>query len=96
VRSFVPHESGIDPIAALPSYLTNVCCLRQVGHDAAIAEATLLTRSGHRGGYQIALQKRLDATYSITSSAVASSVGGTSTPSVLAVLRLMTSSNLVG
>ncbi len=40
--------------------------------------------------------KRLDATYSITSSAVASSVGGTSTPSVLAVLRLMTSSNLVG
>ena len=44
VRSFVPHESGIDPIAALPSYLTNVCCLRQVGHDAAIAEATLLTQ----------------------------------------------------
>ena len=35
-------------------------------------------------------------TYSITSSARASSVGGTSRPSALAVLRLMTSSNLVG
>jgi hypothetical protein len=35
-------------------------------------------------------------TYSITSSARASSVGGTSTPSALAVLRLMTNSNLVG
>ena len=33
--------------------------------------------------------------YSITSSAMASSVGGTSRPSVLAVLRLITSSNLV-
>src|SRR5947209_14500373 len=34
--------------------------------------------------------------YSITSSARASSVGGTSRPSALAVLRLMTSSNFVG
>jgi hypothetical protein len=34
--------------------------------------------------------------YSITSSARASSVGGTSRPSVFAVLRLITSSNLVG
>src|SRR5262249_34271864 len=34
--------------------------------------------------------------YSITSSAFASSVRGTSRPSALAVLRLMTSSNLVG
>ena len=36
------------------------------------------------------------ASYSITSSARASSVGGTLRPSALAVLRLMTSSNLVG
>jgi hypothetical protein len=36
------------------------------------------------------------ASYSITSSTRASSVGGTSRPSALAVLRLMTSSNLVG
>src|SRR5258705_9566869 len=35
-------------------------------------------------------------THSITSSARASSVGGTVRPSALAVLRLMTSSNLVG
>ena len=34
--------------------------------------------------------------YSITSSARASSVGGTSRPMALAVLRLMTSSNLIG
>src|SRR5262249_62147509 len=34
--------------------------------------------------------------HSITSSARASSVGGTSRPSALAVLRLITSSNLVG
>lgn len=34
--------------------------------------------------------------YSITSSARASSVGGISTPSARAVLRLMTNSNLVG
>src|SRR5262249_53679677 len=36
------------------------------------------------------------ARHSITSSARASSVGGTSRPSVLAVFRLITSSNLVG
>jgi hypothetical protein len=34
--------------------------------------------------------------YSITSSARASSVGGTSRPSALAILRLMTSTNLTG
>jgi hypothetical protein len=33
--------------------------------------------------------------YSITSSAIASSVGGTVSPSVFAVLRLITSSSLV-
>src|SRR6516164_8962250 len=36
-----------------------------------------------------------DRSYSITSSARASSVGGTSRPSAFAVLRLITSSNLV-
>ena len=40
--------------------------------------------------------RTLRQTYSITSSARASSVGGMSRPSALAVLRLMTSSNLVG
>jgi hypothetical protein len=37
-----------------------------------------------------------DSRYSITSSAPASSCGGIASPSVLAVLRLMTSSNLLG
>src|SRR6516225_2160550 len=40
--------------------------------------------------------ERAAAAHSITSSARASSVGGTSRPSALAVIRLMTSSNLVG
>src|SRR5256885_1005526 len=39
--------------------------------------------------------ERAAATHSITSSARASSVGGTSRPSALAVCRLMTNSNLV-
>jgi hypothetical protein len=42
------------------------------------------------------LQRSKDRPYSITSSARASSVGGTSRPSVLAVVRLMIRSNLVG
>src|SRR5262249_24929816 len=39
--------------------------------------------------------ERAPPNHSITSSAMASSVGGTSTPSSLAVCRLMTNSNLV-
>ena len=38
----------------------------------------------------------ISSPYSINSSAVASSLSGTVTPSALAVLRLITSSNLVG
>jgi hypothetical protein len=51
--------------------------------------------SGHR---RRAAEQRdeLAAYHSITSSAMASSVGGTSRPSALAVLRLMTRSYLVG
>jgi hypothetical protein len=55
-----------------------------------------MTQSGPRGGCQFERNKRLDAAYSIISSAMASSVGGMSRPSVLAVLRLIISSNLVG
>src|SRR4029079_16899639 len=40
--------------------------------------------------------QQTDGAYSITSSARASSVGGTVMPSALAVLRLMTNSNFVG
>ena len=58
------------------------CCARAAsGHAAAAPPSSVMnSRRSH----------------SITSSARASSVGGTSRPSALAVLRLMTSSNLVG
>ena len=47
-------------------------------------------------GCQFAMQQTSRRAYSITSSASARSVGGMLMPSVWAVLRLMTSSNLVG
>ena len=58
------------------------CCARAAsGHAAAAPPSSVMnSRRSH----------------SITSSARASSVGGTSRPSALAVLRLMTSSYLVG
>ena len=42
------------------------------------------------------MRRSKTALYSITSSALASSEGGTVRPSALAVLRLITNSNLVG
>ena len=58
------------------------CCARAASGHAAAAPPSSVMNS-----------RRL---HSITSSARASSVGGTSRPSALAVLRLMTSSYLVG
>jgi hypothetical protein len=61
--------------------------------------AQIIRRSAcERSWHQVALYLRYaqGPLYSITSSARASRVGGTSRPSVLAVLRLMTNSNLVG
>jgi hypothetical protein len=59
----------------------STCCARAArGHAAAPPSSVMNSCRFH----------------SITSSARASSVGGTSTPSALAVGRLMTSSNLVG
>ena len=49
-----------------------------------------------RGAISDQMQRNKIRAYSITSSARASSVGGTSRPSAFAVLRLITSSNLVG
>jgi hypothetical protein len=54
------------------------------GHPSAQSKCPLWPNRRHRLGY------------SITSSARARSVGGTSMPSVLAVFRLTTSSNVVG
>jgi hypothetical protein len=60
------------------------------------ASSSLIPISGRKGG---AAEKRDEIAalhHSMTSSARASSIGGTSRPSALAVLRLITSSNLVG
>src|SRR5262249_41686771 len=53
-------------------------------------------REGPRRSCAAEQRYELAALHSITSSARASSVGGTSRPSALAVLRLITSSNFVG
>src|SRR5262249_10844926 len=58
----------------------------------------LLLRSRHNRPHRRTTEQRdeLAAPHSITSSARASSVGGTSRPSAFAVIRFMTRSNLVG
>src|SRR6516162_3386380 len=53
------------------------------------------TTSGHAAGRAAEQRDELAPPHSITSSARASSVGGTSMPSALAVCRLITNSNLV-
>src|SRR5262249_28512033 len=54
-----------------------------------------ITRRGNRR-HAAEQRDELASVHSITSSARASSVGGTSMPSALAVIKLMTKSNLVG
>ena len=63
---------------------SNVRFTPESGHVQCTGSCPLCANSGH------------SATQSITSSARATNVGGTMRPSVLAVLRLMTKSNLVG
>src|ERR1700675_176393 len=58
---------------------------RIVSYDVASAELSPADRASFAGAF----------TYSITSSAMASSVGGTVRPSIRAVWALMTSSNLL-
>src|SRR6476619_933388 len=58
--------------------------------------ALLRARRDRPSGRTAEQGDELAASHSITSSARASSVGGTSRPSALAVLRLTTRSNLVG
>src|SRR5262249_49208908 len=65
--------------------------------DAPHSLALLRARRERPRGRRAAEQRdKIAALHSITSSARASSVGGISRPSALAVLRLMTSSYLVG
>src|SRR5262249_38005 len=60
-------------------------------------DGRLVGSRGERARRRAAEQRdELAASHSITSSASASSVGGMSKPSALAVTRLTTSSNLVG
>src|SRR5262249_28088677 len=77
--------------------------LRNVGEVVRLIDepgqaARLLRARGERqrGRGAAESQDELAAVHSITSSARASNVGGTSRPSALAVLRLMSSSYLVG
>src|SRR6516165_6997132 len=74
--------------------------IRQSGIDEADhrhCRLLLRARRERPRGYRAAEQRdERAAVHSITSSAVASSVGGRSSPSALAVLRLITNSNLVG
>src|SRR5262249_1973904 len=72
-----------------PVHLTMSALPPQSGQSADMLGCPLSAKSGcEQSRNKVAL-------YSITSSARASSVGGTSMPSALAVPRLMTSSNLV-
>jgi hypothetical protein len=63
---------------------SNVRCYSNSGQTQARSDCPLCANSGH------------GAIHSITSSARASNVGGTVRPSALAVLRLITSTYLVG
>ena len=91
-----------NPIAAGPPKCPDaslkfriVCCCRQEHADAPYR---LLRPCDKRPRSRRAAEQRdeLAPPHSITSSARASSVGGTSRPRALAVLRLMASSNFVG
>src|SRR5262249_5952160 len=73
---------------------------RRLAHEHADAPHPLrllrARREWPRGGRAGEQRDELASLHSITSSARASSVGGTVRPSTLAVVRLITSSNLVG
>ena len=84
-RNHVRFGSKAD-IAAPP---TNVRFTPKSGHPPTRLECPLCAKSGHYAAQQ---KER----YSITSSARATNDGGTSRPSILAVVRLIMKSNLVG
>ena len=75
----------------------------RLGHSRRVADvqdgsALSSTAEGRAVGrrFSTVLEAEIDWLHSITSSAAASSVAGTVRPRVLAVLRLITSSNFVG
>jgi hypothetical protein len=104
--SAVGHFRQIDPLPTLsasplrsdrvrtfaPQRIDAVCVSSSGGKFVTRRFQTFATKSATSG----LMQRSKRRCYSITSSARASSIGGTSRPSALAVLRLMTRSNLVG
>ena len=61
-----------------------------------VGASCALAATGHTTANTAQQRDELPAPHSITSSARARHIGGTSMPSAFAALRLMTSSNLVG
>src|SRR5215469_10719710 len=88
-------------ISELPHALSKAFQVRLEGLRGSGAQntddryAALLSASHHRPKRNANERDELAPPHSITSSARASRVGGTTSPNVLAVCRLMTSSNLV-
>ena len=88
-----PHSACGTAAAPLPA----ISCLGAFRPPAARARGEVRHCRQPKTCTQAAVSRRSKVPfYSITSSARASSVGGTSRPSALAVLRLMTSSYFVG
>src|SRR6516162_7921324 len=80
----------------LASFLPTFFYGNAVDRTPIISGGCARTARGPRGLRAAEQRDELAPLHSITSSASASSLSGTLTPSAFAVLRLMTSSNLVG
>src|SRR5262249_19288121 len=102
-----PHVSAVSPASLLQALDEGVAASlpfrivrSQAAHQHADAPHALALlrayRKRPRGRRAAEERDELALVHSITSSAIASSDGGTVRPSALAVLRLITSSNLVG
>src|SRR5215510_13407832 len=86
-----------DPGVRIPVALGEIVQHRNATDTLALLRARRARPKERRRGRRAAeSQDELAAPHSITSSARASNMGGTSRPSAFAVLRLMISSNLVG
>ena len=83
------RKVGNKSIASFQAYTRQVRCTPNCRHIAAAQQMTFRARTK-------LMQCSKRRYYSITASASASNVGGTSMPSALAVLRLIASSYLVG
>jgi hypothetical protein len=80
-----------------PTTTSGIAACQHRHENADLTDVLVLLRTRRERPRSRAAEQRdeLAAVHSITSSAVASSVGGTVRPSARAVLRLITNSNLV-